>query len=70
MHKVFVVRPKGNRRQGRSRLRLEGDIKMDLKEVGMVIVGFSWHRTGTNEHGYGHSGSIKGRVFLDLLKKN
>ena len=33
--KLLTVRPRGKRPFGRSRCRLEDDIKMDLKEIGI-----------------------------------
>ena len=34
VHEVLVGKPEGNRPLGRPRLRWEGNIKMDLQEVG------------------------------------
>jgi hypothetical protein len=42
--------PEGKRHPGRPRLRWEGGIKMDLREIGWVQgvwSGFTWHRMGT-----------------------
>ena len=39
-HKVLVVRPEGKSPLGRSRLRWENNIKMDLQEGGLV--GMDW----------------------------
>jgi hypothetical protein len=34
-YRVFVGRPEGNRSLGRPRRRWEGNIKMDLREIGI-----------------------------------
>jgi hypothetical protein len=53
VYRVFVGKPEGKRPLGRLRLRWEDNIKMDLQEVGGVVVGtgWSWLRIGT---GGGH----------------
>jgi hypothetical protein len=40
IYRVFVGRPEGKRPLGRSRRRLEDNIKMDLREIG--IDGVKW----------------------------
>jgi hypothetical protein len=48
VHRVLVGKPEGKRSLGRPRLKWEGNIKMDLKEVaGVVGTGWSWLRIGT-----------------------
>jgi hypothetical protein len=73
VYKVFVGKPEGKRQIGRSRLRWEDNIKMDLQEVGCgVWTGLSWlgietvggHLSMRNEP----SCSINYGEFLDLLK--
>jgi hypothetical protein len=52
VHRVMVGKPEGKRPLGRPRRRWEGNIKMDLQEVGGVVgTGWSWLRIGT---GGGH----------------
>ena len=53
VHWVLVGKPEGKRPLGRPRRRWEDNIKMDLQEVGQVVVrtGWSWLRIGT---GGGH----------------
>ena len=53
VHRVLVGKPEGKRPLGRPRRRWEDNIKMDLQEVGQVVVrtGWSWLRIGT---GGGH----------------
>jgi hypothetical protein len=41
VHRVLVGKPEGTRPLGRSRLRWEDNIKMDLQEVGGVV-GTGW----------------------------
>jgi hypothetical protein len=60
-YRDLVRKPVGKRPVGRSRCRLEGNIKMDRKEM-------EWE--GMGESGSGPSGSIKCGVFLDWLKKS
>ena len=47
VHRVLVGKPEGKRPLGRPRRRWEGNIKMDLQEVGGVETGCSWLRIGT-----------------------
>jgi hypothetical protein len=48
VYKVLVGRPKGKRPLGRPRRRWEDGIRMDLREIGLVVwIGFDWPRTGT-----------------------
>jgi hypothetical protein len=42
VYRVLVGRPKGKRRMGRSRRRLEDNIKMDLREIRIYSV--NWIR--------------------------
>ena len=52
VHRVLVGKPEGKRPLGRSRLRWEDNIKMDLQEVGGIVgTGWSWLRIET---GGGH----------------
>ena len=47
MHKGLVGKPEEKRSLGRPRRRWEGNIKMDLQEVGRVVeTGWSWLRIG------------------------
>jgi hypothetical protein len=59
-----VGKPEGKRPAGRPKRRWEDGIKMDLREIGrMVLIGFTWLRIGSVEGSYEHgnepSGSIK-----------
>jgi hypothetical protein len=49
VHKVLVGKPEGKSPLERPRRRWEDNIKMDLQEVGMGVVGtgWSWLRIGT-----------------------
>ena len=48
MYRVFVGKPEGEIPLGRSRLRWEDNIKMDLQEVGWgAWTGSMWLRIGT-----------------------
>jgi hypothetical protein len=48
VHRVLVGKPEGKRPLGRPRRRWEDNIKMDVEEVGGVVVtGWSWLRIGT-----------------------
>ena len=51
VHRVLVGKPEGKRPLGRTRLRREDNIKMDLQEVGGVETGWRWLRIDT---GGGH----------------
>ena len=52
VYRVLVGKPEGKRPLGRPRRRWEGNIKMDLQEVGGGLrTGWSWLRIGT---GGGH----------------
>jgi hypothetical protein len=52
VHRVLVGKSEGKRPLERPRRRWEGNIKMDLQEVGGVVkTGWSWLRIGT---GGGH----------------
>jgi hypothetical protein len=46
VYKVLVGKPEGKRPLGRPRRRWEDGIRMDLREIGMVWIGFDWLRTG------------------------
>ena len=47
VHKGLVGKPEEKRSLGRPRRRWEGNIKMDLQEVGRVVeTGWSWLRIG------------------------
>ena len=48
VHRVLVGKPEGKRPLGRPRRRWEDNIKMDLREVGGVEIGWSWLRIGTD----------------------
>jgi hypothetical protein len=49
VYRVLVGRPEGKRPLGRPRRRWDDNIKMDLREIGIVgRTGFSWLRTGSN----------------------
>jgi hypothetical protein len=48
VYKVLVGKPEGKRPLGRLRRRWEDGIRMDLREIGLVVwIGFDWFRTGT-----------------------
>jgi len=51
VHRFLVGKPEGKRPLGRTRLRREDNIKMDLQEVGGVETGWRWLRIDT---GGGH----------------
>jgi hypothetical protein len=62
-YKILVRKPKGKRSLGRCRRKWEGNITMDIREIGWEKqIGFSWLRTGASNE---PSASIKGREFLD-----
>jgi hypothetical protein len=50
VHSVLVGKPEGKRPLRRPRHRWEDNIKMDLQEVGLWVVGtgWSWLRIGTD----------------------
>ena len=49
VHRVLVGKPEGKRPLGRPRHRWEGNIRMDLQEVGGVVgTRWSWLRIGTS----------------------
>jgi hypothetical protein len=63
-----VGKPEGRGLLERPRCRWEGNIQMDLENVGWSVrTEFIWHRVGTvascGEEGNKHSGSIKCRTF-------
>jgi len=73
IYKVLGDKPEVKRPLGRPRRRWEGNIKIDLQEVGCgVWIGSSWLRIGTSggncECGNEPSGSVKCGEFLDWLK--
>jgi hypothetical protein len=41
-YRILVGKPEGNRRQGTPRCRWEDNIKMDLREKGMIYIGLIW----------------------------
>jgi hypothetical protein len=46
--KILAGKPEGKRLFGRSRHKWEGNIRMDLREMGwMLWTGFMWLRIGT-----------------------
>jgi hypothetical protein len=47
VYKVLVGKPEGKRPLGRPRRRCENGIRMDLRKIGGVWIGFDWLRTGT-----------------------
>jgi len=52
VYRVYVEQPDGKRQLGRPRRRWEGNIKMDLQEVGWeASIGLIWLKIGT---GGGH----------------
>jgi hypothetical protein len=62
--RILVGKPEGKRPLGRPRHRSMDNIKMDLTEIGgVVLTGLIWLRIGTVEgsceHGNEPSGSIK-----------
>jgi hypothetical protein len=49
LHQVLVEKPEGKRPFGRSRLRWEDGIRMDIREIGWGLwSGFMWLRIGTD----------------------
>jgi hypothetical protein len=48
-YRILVVNPEGKRPLGRPRSRWLDNIKMDLRENGMVWIGSIWLRTWTSE---------------------
>jgi hypothetical protein len=69
-HRISVKRPEVNRPLGRSRRRLEDNIKMDLQEVGwcgMDWTGLVRDRDSSCECDNDLSSSIKCGKFLDHL---
>jgi hypothetical protein len=48
VYRVLVGRPEGKRPLERPRHRWEGNIKMDLREIGMGRTGFNWLRIGSS----------------------
>ena len=48
VHRVLVRKPEGKRALGIPRLKCEGNIKMDLREVKWVETGWSWFWIGTD----------------------
>jgi hypothetical protein len=48
VYRVLVGRPEGKRQLGRPRCRWEDNIKMDLREIGIVgVAGFGWLGIGS-----------------------
>jgi hypothetical protein len=48
-YKIFVGKPEGKRRLGRRTHRWVDNIKIDLREIGgMVLIGLIWLRIGTS----------------------
>jgi hypothetical protein len=68
-YKIWLGKPERTGEQGRSKRRLEDNIRMDLRKIGWVWTGFIWPRIGTIggccEHDNEPSGSIKGGEFID-----
>jgi hypothetical protein len=66
-----VGKPEGKGPLGRPRHRWVDNIKIDLREDGMVWIGLIWLKIGTSggscEHGNEPSGSIKCCDVLELL---
>jgi hypothetical protein len=49
VYRVLVRRPEGRRPLGRPRRRWEDNIKLDLREIGIVgVTGYGWLRMGSN----------------------
>jgi hypothetical protein len=49
VYRVLLGRPEGNRPLGRSRRRWKDNIKLDLREIGIVgRIGFGWLRIGSS----------------------
>jgi hypothetical protein len=57
VHRVLVGRPKGKRPLGRCRCRLEDNIKMDLRGLG--IDGANWIQLAQNR--------VQWRVFVNMV---
>jgi hypothetical protein len=47
-YRILVGKPEGKRPLGRPRRRWEDNIKMDLREHGVVWTGLIWFRIGTS----------------------
>jgi hypothetical protein len=58
-YRILMGMPEGKRPLGRQRRRWVDNIKMALREYGMVWIGLIWLRIETSEHGNKPSGSIK-----------
>jgi hypothetical protein len=48
-YRIFVGKPEGEKPIGRPRRRSVDNIKMDLREDGMVWIGLIWLRIGKSE---------------------
>jgi hypothetical protein len=48
VYKVLVGKPEGKRPLGRPRRRWEDGIRMDLRRLAGVWIGFNWLRIGTD----------------------
>jgi hypothetical protein len=49
VYRILVGKPEGRRPLGRSRRRWEGDIEMELREIGWVVwTGLIWLRIGAS----------------------
>jgi hypothetical protein len=47
-YRILVGKPEGKRPLGRPRCRWVDNIKMDLRQDGMVWIGLKWFRIGTS----------------------
>jgi hypothetical protein len=48
VYRILVGNPEGKRPLGRPRRRWVGNIKMDLRQHGMIWIGLIWLRIGTS----------------------
>jgi hypothetical protein len=60
---LFVRKPEGKRPHGRPRRRWEDNIRIDLREIGMVWTGFVWLRIANSGGLF-----VKVKLFLCLTK--
>jgi hypothetical protein len=70
-YRISVGKPEGKRPLGKSRRRREDNIKMDLKQDGLVRTGLIWLRIGpvegSCEHSNEPSATVKFSEFFECL---
>jgi hypothetical protein len=72
-YRILVGKPEGRRPLGKSRLKREDNIKMNVRQAGWKLAldrsGSKQEQvTGSCEYGNEHSGCIKCEQFPDLLR--